>query len=68
MGRADRSAAASGGFLLPGALSSIALMRTKAVTYLSMNTRRHWLPLATGFPPPLLTYCIRLMTKAARIA
>ena len=67
-GRADMSAAASGVSSLPGAPSSIALTRIEAGTYLSMSTRRHWLPLATGFLPPSLNYYIRLTIKAARIA
>ena len=67
MDKADVSAVVSGVSLQPGVLSSIVLMKTIAVTYPSMSTRKRWLPLAIGFPPPLLICYIRRTTKAAKI-
>ena len=67
-GGADILAAVSGVSSLPGAPSLIALTRTKAGTYPMMSTQKRWLPLAIGFPLPLLIYCIRRTTKAAGIA
>ena len=67
MGRADMLAAAYGASLLPGAPSLTVLMKTKAVTYPSMSTRKHWLPLVTGFPLPLSICYIPRMTRVARV-
>ena len=67
VGIADMSAAVFGVSLLPGAPSSIALMKTTAATYLLTSTRKRSLHLATAFLPLLSVYCTRPTIKVERI-
>ena len=66
-GHTDMSPAVFGVSLLPGAPSSIALMKTRAATYLLTSTRKRSLHLATAFLPLSLVYCTRPTIKVERI-
>ena len=66
VGRADMPAAVFGASLLPGAPSSIGLMRTTAATYLLTSTRKRSLHLATAFLPHSSVYCTRPTIKVEK--